>query len=42
MLNRWGFPFEIAETAIFLISEKSSFTTGQNFIVDGGWTSKGF
>ena len=41
MLNRWGFPFEIAETAIFLISEKSSFTTGQNFIVDGGWTSKG-
>ena len=42
MLNRWGFPFEIAETAMFLISEKSSFTTGQNFIVDGGWTSKGF
>ena len=42
MLNRWGLPFEIAETAIFLISEKSSFTTGQNFIVDGGWTSKGF
>ena len=41
MLNRWGFPIEIAETAIFLISEKSSFTTGQNFIVDGGWTSKG-
>ncbi len=41
MLNRWANPKEIAETALFLISNKSSFTTGQNFIVDGGWTSKG-
>jgi NAD(P)-dependent dehydrogenase (short-subunit alcohol dehydrogenase family) len=42
MLRRWGKPKEIAETAFFLISEKSSFTTGQNFVVDGGWTVKGF
>lgn len=41
LLKRWGSPNEIAETIYFLLSEKSSFTTGSNFIVDGGWTVKG-
>jgi dihydroanticapsin dehydrogenase len=41
LLQRWGSPKEIAETVYFLISEKSSFTTGSNYIVDGGWTVKG-
>jgi len=35
-LGRFGKPEEIADTIAFLASEKSSFTTGANFIVDGG------
>lgn len=38
--KRWGEPIEIAELIIFLISDKSSYITGQNFYIDGGWTSK--
>src|SRR5690606_38185940 len=30
---------DIAHTALFLLSEKSSQITGQTIIVDGGWTS---
>jgi len=41
LLKRWGSPEEIAETVYFLLSKKSSFITGSNFIVDGGWTAKG-
>ena len=35
-LGRFGKPEEIAETIAFLASEKSSFTNGANFVVDGG------
>lgn len=35
-LGRFGKPEEIADTIAFLASEKSAFTTGANFIVDGG------
>ena len=35
-LGRFGKPQEIADTIAFLASEKSSFTTGANFVVDGG------
>ena len=35
-LGRFGKPEEIAVTTLFLASEKSSFTSGSNFIVDGG------
>jgi NAD(P)-dependent dehydrogenase (short-subunit alcohol dehydrogenase family) len=38
-LGRFGKPGEIAGTAAFLISDASSFITGQNIAVDGGWTS---
>lgn len=35
-LGRIGRPEEIAETVLFLLSERSSFTTGQAFVADGG------
>jgi NAD(P)-dependent dehydrogenase (short-subunit alcohol dehydrogenase family) len=36
-LGRWGRPEEIAEMALFLASDASSFCTGQTFVVDGGY-----
>jgi meso-butanediol dehydrogenase/(S,S)-butanediol dehydrogenase/diacetyl reductase len=35
-LNRLGTPEEIAEAALYLISEKASFITGAAFAIDGG------
>ena len=35
-LKRFGQPEEIAELVHFLLSERSSFTTGQTHIADGG------
>jgi 3-oxoacyl-[acyl-carrier protein] reductase len=40
LLNRIGTPEDIAKTAVFLASEQSLYITGQNIIVDGGWTSR--
>ena len=37
-LKRMGKPIDIAPTIIFLASEASSYITGSNIIVDGGWT----
>ena len=37
-LERFGTPAEIANMVIFLLSDKSSFTTGSEIIIDGGQT----
>jgi 2-keto-3-deoxy-L-fuconate dehydrogenase len=36
-MGRLGRPEEIAELALYLASDESSFTTGQTHIIDGGW-----
>lgn len=38
-MKRLGRPEEIAEVALFLASEANTFLTGQNIVVDGGFTS---
>jgi NAD(P)-dependent dehydrogenase (short-subunit alcohol dehydrogenase family) len=38
--NRWANPREIAEAICFLASEKASFITGTDLLVDCGWVAK--
>jgi NAD(P)-dependent dehydrogenase (short-subunit alcohol dehydrogenase family) len=35
-LKRVGAPEEVAQTIVFLSSDKASFITGASFLVDGG------
>jgi len=41
LLKRWGKPSEIIGPVVFLSSEASSYVTGSEIVVDGGWLSKG-
>ena len=41
MLKRWGVPKDLEGIIIFLSSDASSYITGQDIYVDGGWTAKG-
>ncbi|WP_083911010.1 SDR family oxidoreductase [Henriciella marina] len=38
-MGRLGKPEEIAELAVYLVSDESAFTTGAVHVVDGGWTN---
>lgn len=39
-LGRWGGAEEVAKTIVFLASPASSYTTGTNVVIDGGYTKR--
>lgn len=41
MLGRWGKPEDLAGLVVYLASDCSSYITGQDIYVDGGWLAKG-
>lgn len=38
-MGRSGTPEEIAELVLFLASDRSAFITGEDFVIDGGFTA---
>ena len=41
IISRWGEPKDLFGLVEYLISERASYITGQDFVVDGGWLAKG-
>ncbi|MHA1301051.1 MAG: SDR family NAD(P)-dependent oxidoreductase [Candidatus Helarchaeota archaeon] len=40
VMGRWADPMEIAKVILFLASDDSSYMTGSDILVDGGWVAK--
>ena len=38
-MHRWGEPNEISDLIIFLLSDKSTYITGESISIDGGWSN---
>ncbi len=38
-LRRMGAPADVVEACLYLLSDQSSFVTGADLVVDGGWLS---
>ena len=41
LLKRWGEPEDLIGPTLFLVSDASSYMTGTDIYVDGGWTANG-
>jgi len=39
-MERWGKPEEVAEVILWLLSDKASFVTGSQYVVDGGYLAQ--
>ena len=39
-MGRWAQPEEVAYGALYLASDESSFVTGSELVIDGGWTAQ--
>ena len=39
-MNRWGKPQEVAEAVIWLLTDRASFVTGSQYVVDGGYLAQ--
>ena len=41
LMNRFGYPEDLFGIIVYLISDASSYVTGQDFYIDGGFLAKG-
>ena len=39
-MGRWARPEEVAFGVLYLASDESSFVTGSELVIDGGWTAQ--